>query len=127
MYFSIDDMGQITVGMGAMLDHEAEKSTYMVTVTATDDSDAPNNSASIAVTINVTNVNEAPMFAEATADRSIDENSAEDMAVGDPVMAMDADGDTLTYTLSGAHSRGRTGNGHGPRCRRHAGILAERR
>ena len=97
-YFSIDDMGQITVGMGAMLDHEAEKSTYMVTVTATDSEDLTDT---IEVTINVTNVNEAPMFAEATADRSIDENSAEDMAVGDPVMAMDADGDTLTYTMSG--------------------------
>ena len=28
--------------MDTMLDYEAEKSTYMVTVTATDDSDAPN-------------------------------------------------------------------------------------
>ena len=103
MYFSIDPgTGQIMVGMDTMLDHEAEKTTYMVTVTATDDSDAHNNSASIAVTINVTDVNEAPMFAEATADRSIDENSAEDMAVGDPVMAMDPDaGDTLAYSLSG--------------------------
>ena len=60
MYFTIDtSTGQITVGADTMLDYEAEKSTYMVTVTATDDSDAHNNSASIAVTINVTNVNEA--------------------------------------------------------------------
>jgi PKD repeat protein len=98
MYFNIDNMGQITVGAGAMLDYETKMS-YMVTVTATD---PDGETDTIEVTINVTNVNEAPMFAEATADRSIDENSAEDMAVGDPVMAMDADGDTLTYTLSGA-------------------------
>ena len=100
MYFSIDDSGlRYTVGMGAMLDHEAEKSTYMVTVTATDSEDLTDT---IEVTINVTNVNEAPMFAEATADRSIDENSAEDMAVGDPVTATDPDaGDTLAYSLSG--------------------------
>ena len=207
MYFTIDtSTGQIMVGMDTMLDHEAEKSTYMVTVTATDGSDAPNDSASIpvtidvtnveelgtlagmgsvddyeengtdavetytldgtmmdtamwslagddmdqfmldptsggsvmlkfenspdyeaaadsdgdntyevavmaeaggemketAVTVTVTNVNEAPMFAEATADRSINENSAEGMAVGDPVTATDPDaGDTLAYSLNG--------------------------
>ena len=102
MYFSIDSgTGQIMVGMDTMLDYEAE-TTYMVTVTATDGSDAPNDSASIPVTINVTNVNEEPMFAEATADRSIEENSAEGTDVGAPVTATDPDaGDTLAYSLSG--------------------------
>ena len=102
MYFSIDDMGQITVGADAMLDYEAEKSTYMVTVTATDDSDAPNSSASIAVTINVTDVNEAPMFETDMATREVAENTAAGMNVGAPVTATDADtDDTLAYTLSG--------------------------
>ena len=57
MYFTIDDMGQIKVGMGTMLDYET-KARYSVTVTATDDSGASNNMDSIDVTINVTNVDE---------------------------------------------------------------------
>jgi hypothetical protein len=98
MYFNIDNMGQITVGAGAMLDYETKMS-YMVTVTATD---PDGETDTIEVTINVTNVNEAPMFAEATADRSIDENSAEGTPVGAPVTATDPDaGDTLAYSLSG--------------------------
>ena len=49
--------GQISVNSGVKLDHEAESS-YMVTVTATD----PDNlSASIDVTISVTDVDEAPV------------------------------------------------------------------
>ena len=51
--FDIDNMGQITVGEGTMLDYEAEQKTYMVTVTATD---TAGETASIDVTINVTNV-----------------------------------------------------------------------
>ena len=51
-----DEGGQIRVRAGTKLDHEA-KSTYMVTVTATDPGGL---SASIDVTINVTDVNEAP-------------------------------------------------------------------
>ena len=34
--FAIDNMGQITVGAGTVLDYEATKNTYMVTVTASD-------------------------------------------------------------------------------------------
>ena len=53
--FTIDRIGQIMVGANAMLDHEAAKNTYMVTVTATDPDGA---SDSIDVTINVTDVDE---------------------------------------------------------------------
>ena len=49
--------GQITVGADTELDYESNKKTYMVTVTATDPSQAM---ATIDVTINVTDVNEAP-------------------------------------------------------------------
>jgi len=45
--------------------------------------------------------NNAPMFAADTATRSIAENTAAGMAIGDPVTAMDADNDTLAYTLGG--------------------------
>ena len=48
--------GQIQVGDGTILDYEAEKNTYVVQVTATDSSGA---TAMIAVTIAVTNLDEA--------------------------------------------------------------------
>ena len=54
MYFDIDDMGQITVGEGAMLDHETMAS-HTVTVTATD---TGRLYAMITVTITVTDVPE---------------------------------------------------------------------
>ena len=100
MYFTIDGMGQIMVGANAMLDYEATKNTYMVTVTATDPDGA---SDSIMVTIMVTDVDEnsAPMFAAETATRMVAENTAAGMNVGAPVMATDDDNDTLTYMLSG--------------------------
>ena len=58
MYFSIDEMGQITVGAGAMLDYETKMS-YMVTVTATD---PDGKTDTIDVTINVTDVEENPLL-----------------------------------------------------------------
>ena len=97
MYFTIDRMGQIMVGANAMLDYET-KTSYMVTVTANDPAGA---SGSIMVTIMVTDANEAPSFPSATATRSVAENTAAGMNIGAPVMAMDDDNDTLSYTLSG--------------------------
>ena len=80
----------------ADLDYET-KSIYMVTVTATDGEDT----ASIDVTITVTDVNEAPEFASATAEVMVAENTAAGENIGAPVEATDANGDTLTYGLSG--------------------------
>ena len=66
MYFSIDtSTGQIMVGMDTMLDHEAEKSTYMVTVTATDSESLTDT---IDVTINVTDVEENPLLVKYDTD-----------------------------------------------------------
>ena len=45
--------------------------------------------------------NNAPVFATVTTTRSVVENTAASMNIGDPVTAMDADSDTLTYSLSG--------------------------
>ena len=81
----------------AALDYETKMS-YMVTVTATDPDGA---SGSIMVTIMVTDANEEPNFPSATATRSVAENTAAGMNIGDPVRAMDDDNDTLSYTLSG--------------------------
>ncbi len=65
----------------------------------------------ITVTITVTDVNEAPMFAEASDGgnriyRSIPENTAVGTNIGDPVSAIDPDGSevALTYSLSGMNA-----------------------
>ena len=46
-------------------------------------------------------VNTVPAFDADTVTRSVDENTAAGENIGEPVMATDADDDTLTYTLSG--------------------------
>ena len=82
----------------AALDRET-KASYSVTVTATD---GGNLSDTTTVTINVTNVNEAPSFASSTATRSIAENTASGQNIGSAVSATDVDANTtLTYTLGG--------------------------
>ena len=45
--------------------------------------------------------NRAPAFPGSSTTRSIDENSASGASVGAPVRATDADGETLTYSLTG--------------------------
>ena len=94
------------------LDYET-KSEYMVVVTATDPSGA---SDSINVMINVTDAddpptitpdpgpaNNAPAFDDGSSTtRMVAENAAAGAYVGDPVTAMDADDDSLTYSLSGS-------------------------
>ena len=101
--FDIDETGQLKTK--AALDHE-DKDTYMVTVTVTDGRDAEKNvdpavDDEIRVTITVTDVNEAPAFATKTATRSVAENTSPAANIGAPVVAMDVDGDTLTYMLGG--------------------------
>ena len=83
----------------AALDYET-KMTYMVTVNA---NDGNGGTDSIDVTINVTDVNDAPAFPSTELGaRDIAENTAAGMDIGAPVAAADADaGDTLTYTLGG--------------------------
>ena len=99
--------GQISAKM--KLDHEA-KSSYTVTVTATDPDGL---SDSVDVTIKVTNLDEepeimrapdanvAPKFASATTSRTVAEDTAAGEDIGNPVAANDANGDTLAYTLGG--------------------------
>ena len=98
--FEIDDTnGQIKTKTGITYDHETTPS-YSVTVTA---DDSTGGTATKDVTINVTDVNEAPEF-PSTEDgaRSIAENTLPNMNVGAPITATDPDnGDTLTYSLRG--------------------------
>ena len=96
----------------------------MVTVTATDPSGL---NATINVTIKVTNMDEppvimrapdanvAPEFASATTSRTVAENTAAGEDIGNPVAANDANGDALTYALSGTDAASfRHRPGHGP-------------
>ena len=108
--FRVRSNGQIEVGAGTKLDYEA-KDTYMVTVMA---EDSFGESASIDVTITVTDVNEGPTIRQVTSDnqppsflaetdtRSVVEGTSAGADIGAPVTAEDPDvGDALTYTLGG--------------------------
>ena len=107
--FRVRSNGQIEVGAGTELDYET-KDTYMVTVMA---EDSFGESASIRVTITVTDMDEAPEimrapdanvapeFASATTSRTVAENTVAGEDIGNPVAANDANGDALTYALSG--------------------------
>ena len=107
--FTVDNTGQIKVGDTTTLDYESAKNTYTVVVQVTDSKDPagvtetnPTIDDNITVTINVTDVNEAPEFDSETATRSIAENSVADTNVGAIITATDPDADaTLTYSLSG--------------------------
>ena len=81
----------------AALDFET-KNSYSVTVDA---SDGKGGSDSITVTINVTNVNEAPVFTQGTrATLAVAENTAPGTNIGVAFTATDPDSrDTLTYSL----------------------------
>ena len=81
----------------AALDYEA-KTSYSVTITVSDSE----LTDTIDVTISVSDVNEAPNFANSTATRSIAENTDSGEDIGSAVTATDPDtDDTLTYTLGG--------------------------
>ena len=106
--FTIDGNGQIKVGSSTTLNFESAKKSYTVIVQVHDGKNANGGADTtiddtIVVTIDVTDVNEAPEFNSATATRSIAENSLENATVGAPVTATDPDaGASLTYSLSGA-------------------------
>ena len=103
--FDIDSNGQIKTK--ADLDYE-DRSSYFVTVSVTDGLDAngntegtPTEDASIDFTINVTDVNEKPQFADdAPTTQNVDENTPAGTNIGSAYTATDPDaGDTLTYSL----------------------------
>ena len=88
----------------AALDFE-DKSSYTVTVSVSDSKDANSDvddvtDDTITVTIQVTNVNEAPVFPPiAPVLYDVDENTIAGEDIGAPVAATDDDNDTLTYSL----------------------------
>ena len=88
----------------APLDYETRNS-YSITVSVSDGKDSSGNADpavddTVDVTINVTDANDPPAFAAATANRTIAENTAAGENIGEPVAATDQDSsDTLTYSL----------------------------
>ncbi|QHJ07978.1 cadherin domain-containing protein [Hymenobacter busanensis] len=94
--------GQITVANSAQLNFEATPS-YALTVQVADNG-IPSRSASATVTVNLTNVNEAPSISSQTF--SINENSANGTTVG-TVAASDPDaGTTLTFSITAGNTGG---------------------
>ena len=93
--FEIGAGGQLRTR--AALDHEA-RSSYSVTVTATDRS---GTSDTISVRIDVADVEESPTFDSASTTRGVTENTPAGRPIGDPVAATDGDRDALTYSLGG--------------------------
>ena len=113
--YSLDDQDgaafDIDSGTGQIktkdpLDHET-KENYSVTVSVTDGLDAngshentPIADATIDVTINVTDVNEKPVFdATPPVEYEIAENTVVDTPIGAALTATDPENDALTYTL----------------------------
>ena len=92
------------------LDFDDGHTTYSVDVSVTDSKDDYDTAdtlvdATIAVTINVTDVNEKPVFADdAPTIQTVAENTAADTNIGSAYTATDDDGDTLTYSLGGANA-----------------------
>ena len=96
--FQIDpNTGQVQTK--APLDYETKDTYNSLAIRVTDSSGLTDV---IVVTINVTDVNEAPVFTDgASTTRAIAEDTASGENIGSVVAATDADNDTLTYTLSG--------------------------
>jgi hypothetical protein len=96
--------GQITVANSATLNYEALTS-FALTVQVLDNG-SPQLSDTATVTVNLTNVNEAPTAGPA-GPFSLAENSANGTNVGTPVPSSDPDaGDTLTYSITGGNTNG---------------------
>ena len=98
----------MVVAEGVTLDHE-DTSSYDLTVTATD---AGGLSIDTPLTVNVTDVNEGPTDLVISSDNSVAENTEAGSVVA-TLAATDADGDALTYTLSGEGSENFTVNENG--------------
>ena len=84
-------------------DESGLEDTVTVTITVTDRNEAPSTPVEATDEAPTPDANNAPEFASSEDGmRSVPENTATDMPIGDPVAATDADtGDTLMYTLGG--------------------------
>lgn len=93
-FFNLADDAVGELRVNESFDYET-KNSYTVIVTASDNDDLSDN---ITVTINVTDINEAPEFLSTEYTRSVTENTAAGQNIGAPLKATDPEGDALTYT-----------------------------
>ncbi len=103
--FAIDTSGNLSVANSAALDFETLP-VFVLTVTVTDDG-VPALSDSASITINLSDVNEAPVASDASF--ALDENSANASVVGS-VTASDPDTTAPANTLAFAITAGNAGN-----------------
>ena len=98
----VEFLGQLRTK--AALDFE-DKPSYTVTVSVSDSMDANGDADemtddTIRVTVQVTNLNEAPVFTPIESDlHNVDENTPAGRNIGAPVAATDDDNHNLTYSL----------------------------
>ena len=110
--------GQIKVGAGTTLDYEGSDTSYSVIVTVTAVAGAGGANAqslnpnapgdyTIPVTINVTNVNEPPVLGpKDSVTFSVAENTAVGTIIAEGNADGDPEGDTLTFSTTGADADG---------------------
>ncbi len=106
--------GQISTGDSTELDHESpsdagDDNTYDLTVGVSDGKDAAGNADtstdnSIGVTITVNNVDEPPEFDSSSVELEVAENTATNTNIGNPITAVDPEGEDVTYSLTGSNA-----------------------
>ncbi|MBR9855025.1 MAG: BspA family leucine-rich repeat surface protein [Algicola sp.] len=101
--FEITEAGELSLVEGKELDFEAlENPTINVTVQVTDQKD----SAQAQVTINVTNVNEAPEIESTTYEFDVAEDISDTEAIGTKIAVTDPEGDALEFTITEGDNNG---------------------
>ena len=90
---------QTVSGTSATLSDLTNDQEYQVRVRTVNDEGESSWSSEVSGTPQSSNRN--PEFSSGGVTRSVDENSSANVNVGSPVTAIDPDGDTLTYSLSG--------------------------
>ena len=102
--FNIDSTGKVTFATATTPDFESGRTSYRFNVIATVGTGSTAQTATQAVTLSVTNVNEAPIIST-NGGSALSLNVLEGTTIQTPIakiVASDGDGDTLSYSLSGA-------------------------
>lgn len=91
--------GQIRVTNAAVLDYETPPNSYTLNISV--DDVGGSSPANATMTINVTDVDEAPVFSAIPA-LSVPENSPNATVVGNPIQAVDPEGAAVSYSIVGS-------------------------
>ena len=114
--FEIDEFGNLTFksppNFEARASHDNDTDNdYQLSVVASDLATEGGKTATRNVTVTVTDVNDPPTFPNTeNGARSVEEGTGTGENIGSPVAATDQDGDTLTYSVTGADAAAFTFN-----------------